>query len=198
MSRTVRFALLAVVAVIAGLGAYRLGVAARPAPELAGTELQQPVAISGLSLVDAHGDEVDLAADFEGGLTLVFFGYTRCPDVCPLTMAQLSQIYEENDTPDDVEVVMVTVDPEYDTPAVLGDYVRRFHPDFKGLTGSNQQVATAARAFFVGYAGVAANRELLHTDVVAVLDRQGRLRRIYSTSDVPRLMVDLPRLRSSL
>ena len=183
---------------IAGFGAYRLGVAARPAPELAGTELQQPVAISGLSLVDAHGDEVDLAADFEGGLTLVFFGYTRCPDVCPLTMAQLSQIYEENDTPDDVEVVMVTVDPEYDTPAVLGDYVRRFHPDFKGLTGSNQQVATAARAFFVGYAGVAANRELLHTDVVAVLDRQGRLRRIYSTSDVPRLMVDLPRLRSSL
>ena len=155
MSRNSLYVLLVVVAIAAGFGAYRLGVALRPAPELAGTALQNPVAVTGLELIDGSGEAVDLAEDFAGELTLVFFGYTRCPDVCPLTLAQLGRIYQEADTPDDVNVVMVSVDPAYDTPAVVGEYVRRFHPDFVGLTGSNQQVARAAKTFFVGYAGAA-------------------------------------------
>ncbi len=187
-----------VLAVVAGAGAYGLGVLLRPAPEPAGTELQNPVAISGLQLVDADGRDVDLADDFAGELTLVFFGYTRCPDVCPLTMAQLSRIYEEAGEPDDVNVVMVTVDPAFDTPEVVGNYVRGFHPDFVGLTGSNQQVATAARTFFVGFSGAASQQQLVHTDVVAVVDREGQLRRIYGTADVPQLQVDLPNLRRRL
>ena len=198
MSRNFLYVLLVVVAIAAGFGAYRLGAALRPAPELAGTALQTPVAVRGLELLDGSGDAIDLADDFAGELTLVFFGYTRCPDVCPLTLAQLGRIYEEAETPDDVNVVMVSVDPAYDTPAVIGAYVKRFHPDFIGLTGTNQQVASAAKTFFVGYAGVASRSELAHTDVVAVVDREGMLRRIYSTGDVPKLALDLAQLRDSL
>lgn len=198
MKRNARYALFVVLAVIAGAGAYGLGVLLRPAPEPAGTELQNPVPISGLELVGADGSAVDLADDFSGELTLVFFGYTRCPDVCPLTLSQLARVYESVGEPEDVNVVMVTVDPEHDTPEVIGGYVQRFHPAFVGLTGTNQQVATAAKQFFIGYSGVASQQQLVHTDVVAVVDREGQLQRIYGTADVPQLTVDLPNLRRRL
>jgi len=198
VTRGARYTLYLVLAIVAGAGAYGLGVMLRPTPEPAGTALTNPVPVRGLELVDRNGEPADLAGDFAGELTLVFFGYTRCPDVCPLTLAQLSRAYEDAGTPDDVNVVMVTVDPEFDTPDVIGDFVARFHPEFIGLTGSNQQVATAARTFFVGYAGVAADHQLMHTDVVAVVDRDGMLRRIYGTDDVPQLALDLPNLRRDL
>src|SRR5690606_41484390 len=92
----------------------------------------------GRTLVGRRGAAFDLAGDLEGDGALVFFGFTRCPDVCPLTMAQLSSAYGAVGEPEDLKVVMVTVDPEHDTPEVVGAYVERFHPAFVGLTGTNQ------------------------------------------------------------
>lgn len=184
--------LIASAAALALAGAYFLGLIPGSSQELAGTELQEPVAISGFELVDQHGAPVDLAADYAGDVTLVFFGYTRCPDVCPLTMARLGRAYEELDAPDDLRVVMVTVDPGHDTPEVMAGYVGGFHPDFVGLTGSNSQVAEAARAFFVGFAGL--GPAISHTDVVAVLDREGRMRYIYGQEATLRIGEDLPGL----
>lgn len=164
--------------------------------ELAGTELSNPVQVSGLALVDQRGESVDLAADFAGDVTLVFFGYTRCPDVCPLTMARLARAYEELGEPDDLRVAMVTVDPGYDTPEVLANYVETFHPSFLGLTGNNSQVAEAARTFFVGFAGNAP--AIGHTDTVAVLDRAGNMRFIYGQEAVLDIGEDLPHLLRQL
>ena len=98
--------------------------------------------------------------------------------------------------PQDLRVVMVTVDPEHDTPDVVGAYVERFHPSFIGLTGANSQVAEAAKAFFVGYGGAGVNT--VHTEYVAVLDRQGRLTYVYGSEAVPSLGRDLPRLLREL
>ena len=78
--------------VLAALGVL-LYMQRQQAP-VAGTELTSPVQISGLQLVDQRGQMVNLANDFGGKVTLVFFGYTRCPDICPLTMARLAQAYE--------------------------------------------------------------------------------------------------------
>lgn len=164
----------------------------RPDPPLAGTELNNPVPVSGLQLVNHRGEKVDLAADFGGEVTLVFFGYTRCPDICPLTMARLAQAYEGLERTDGLKVVMVTVDPGHDTPEVLGEYVERFHPDFVGLTGSNNQIAEAAKTFFVGYAGAAPT--VAHTDMVMVLDRAGNMRYMYGTEAVINIGEDLPGL----
>lgn len=164
----------------------------RPQAAVAGTELTNPVQISGLQLVNQRGQSVNLANDFGGKVTLVFFGYTRCPDICPLTMARLAQAYEGLTNKADLNVVMVTVDPGHDTPEVLADYVGRFHPDFYGLTGNNTQVAQAASTFYVGFAGNAPT--VMHTDMVAVLDRQGRMRYMYGQEAVIKLAEDLPGL----
>lgn len=191
-----RFFLTFALLVAAGAGAYLLGAWLRPRPEPAGTALRDPVSISGLTLVDQEGDEFHLADDLRGHVTLVFFGFTRCPDVCPLTMAQLSSAYEAVGEPDDLKVVMVSVDPEYDTPEVVGAFVERFNPAFIGLTGANSQVAEAAKAFFVGYGG--AGVETVHTEYVSVLDREGRLRYVYGSDAVRSLGRDLPRLLREL
>ncbi len=196
VSRPLRFAFVIVVLVIAGAGAYWLGTSLRPQPELAGTPLSDPVAVSGLSLVDQAGRPFDMAGDLDGDVALVFFGFTRCPDVCPLTMAQLSSAYQEVGEPEDLKVVMVTVDPGFDTPEVVGAFVERFDPSFIGLTGTNSQVAAAAKAFFVGYGG--AGVELVHTEYVAVLDRDGRMRYVYGSDVVRTLARDLPRLMAQL
>jgi len=192
----VRIAVTAALLVAAGAGAYLLGVWLRPKPAPAGTALQSPVPIAGLTLVDQAGREFHLADDLRGDVALVFFGFTRCPDVCPLTMAQLSSAYATVGEPQDLRVVMVTVDPEHDTPDVVGAYVERFHPSFIGLTGANSQVAEAAKAFFVGYGGAGVNT--VHTEYVAVLDRQGRLAYVYGSEAVPSLGRDLPRLLREL
>ena len=176
---------------LVGVAAYGLGVALRPPPELAGTALQNPPSMVDLRLVRGDGAEVRLGDALGGTTTLVFFGFTRCPDVCPITMARLSGLYEDMGRPENLNVAMVTVDPEHDVPALLHTYVTAFHEDFLAFGGSNTQIAAAARAFFVGYAGIG-TESFTHTDVVAVLDRAGSLRYVYSQSNLRHLPNDLP------
>ena len=194
VSRLAWLSLITAAVVLIASGVYFLVL--RPAAPVAGTELNNPVPVSGLDLVNHRGQVVDLADDFSGDVTLVFFGYTRCPDICPLTMARLAQAYGQLERTDGLKVVMVTLDPGHDTPEVLGAYVQRFHPDFIGLTGSNNQIAEAAKTFFVGYAGEAPT--VAHTDMVMVLDRAGNMRYMYGTEAVISIGEDLPGLLRQL
>jgi protein SCO1 len=194
----VRLALIAILLALSGVGAYVLGTRLAPQPDLAGTALQNPPLVGDATLVDPTGRAVTILEAAGGArVTLVFFGFTRCPDVCPITMARLAKIYRDLDEPGDVRVVMVTVDPEHDTPEIVGRYASAFHPSFVGLSGSNTQVAVAARAFFVGYADIGGG-QFTHTEVVAVVDREGRLRYVYGSDKVLRLEHDLPRLQRAL
>lgn len=196
--RPLRNVALLVLLVAAGLGAYLLGTRLSPGPEPAGTALRNPPVVGDAVLVAADGRETTLReVAGDARVTLVFFGFTRCPDVCPITMARLAKVYRDVGEPDDVRVVMITVDPAHDTPEVVGRYAASFHPTFVGLSGSNTQVAVAARSFFVGYADVGGG-QFTHTEVVAVVDREGRLRYVYGNDKVPRLEVDLARLRRTL
>jgi len=198
VGRPLRLALIASLLALSGVGAYVLGTRLAPQPELAGTALQNPPLVGDAILVDPTGREVTiLEAAGDAHVMLVFFGFVRCPDVCPITMARLAKIYRDLDEPADVRVVMVTVDPEHDTPEIVGRYASAFHPSFVGLSGSNPQVAVAARAFFVGYADIGGG-QFTHTDVVAVVDREGRLRYVYGADRVPLLERDLPRLQRLL
>ena len=194
MNGRARLLLFALLLVGAGIGAYTLGTRMRPPAELAGTALQNPPVVGDVELV--HVDRGGLTLREAAGdvpVTLVFFGFTQCPDVCPITMARLAKIYRELGEPEGVQVVMVTVDPETDTPDVVARYAAGFHPDFLGLGGSNAQIAVAARTFYVGYASLGGG-QYTHTDVVAVVDREGRMRYVYGNDRVPQLEVDLPEL----
>lgn len=98
------------------------------------------------SLTDTDGNPFDFVADTEGSTTLLFFGYTHCPDICPPHLAQIAQVLDRPGTPTNVEVVFVTVDPERDTPEVIRDFLDQFDRSFIGLTGDPDDIAAAQQA----------------------------------------------------
>ena len=157
-ARPLRIGILVIVAFAAGLLLARLLTptpVAPPATERA-TVLPAPRALPPLDLVDQDGRP--LPADFFAGhWTLVFFGFTQCPDICPTTLATLAQVRRQlADLPvgEQPRVLLVSVDPERDPPERLAAYVRFFDASFLGATGSEQATAAAAAAFNVPYAKV--------------------------------------------
>lgn len=133
-----------------------------------------------LSLTDQHGQPRTLA-DFKGKVTLVFFGFTQCPDVCPSTMAELAQIRAKLGADGNrVQGVFVTLDPERDTPELLQAYMAGFDPSFIALRGTLEQTAAAAKEFKVFYAKVPGKSpgsySLDHTAGSYVLDTHGKVR----------------------
>ena len=152
-----RYALAAIVAF--GLGLFLARVFVKP-QEVPVTEnatiLPQPRALPPLDLVDQ--DNRPLPSDFlHDRWTLVFFGFTQCPDVCPTTLTTLAQMKKKlADLPagQQPRVLLVSVDPERDTPAILKPYVRFFDPSFLGATGTLAATTQAATAFSVPFAKV--------------------------------------------
>lgn len=118
--------------------------------ELAGAVLEPPIAAPDVTL-EAGGEPVSLS-DFRGQWVYLYFGYTFCPDACPITLSKLAQVREQlGDDADRMQVIMVTVDPERDTPAVLSDYVTRFDPSFIGLAGPTEAIDAAGQPFGIFY-----------------------------------------------
>jgi protein SCO1 len=95
--------------------------------------------------------------EFAGKYRIVYFGYTKCPDICTPDMQQLMaglKRFEKShpDLADNVQAIFITVDPKRDTPAVLKEFVTAFHPNLIGLTGSEAEIASAAKAYATTYA----------------------------------------------
>jgi protein SCO1/2 len=135
---------------------------------------------SDFDLPDAGGQRRRLA-DFKGKVTVVFFGYTQCPDVCPTTLLELAQIKQALGAEGSrVQGIFVTIDPERDTPEALKAYVEAFSPDFVALRGSDEETRALARNFKVYYAKVpgatAASYTMDHTAGSYVFDSRGRVR----------------------
>jgi protein SCO1/2 len=103
------------------------------------------------TLVDSRGEDVDLRKGLEKPLTLVFFGYSRCPDICQAVMADLASAMARLEEPeaDDVAVWFVTTDPARDDPAALRTYLDRFDPAFEGFTGPLADIVDIAEAVHV-------------------------------------------------
>jgi len=175
-------------ALLAGFSLLQL----RAAPAYYGTPLDDPPLVAPFELTDAEGERVTLEK-WRGELLLVFFGFTRCTDVCPLTLGRLAKVYDDLGRPEDVQVVMITVDPARDTPELTQRYAGSFDPAFVGLGGSGADIARAAQTFFVGYRELK-DKDFLHTDSVALLDREGKMRLIYGQDKVAGLTEDLSRI----
>jgi protein SCO1 len=119
---------------------------------LSGTELDPPFEVSATPLTDTDGQPYSLAEDTDQDLTLVFFGYTHCPDICQVVMANLASAMTRLDERDRerVDVVFVTTDPARDTEQVLGEYLSHFDPTFVGLTGDLDTIVAVAEPLGVG------------------------------------------------
>ena len=152
--------------------------------KLHGFVLESPQPLPNFTLNTHTGEEMSLY-DFRGKVTLVYFGYAFCPDICPTTLADLKAAKEMlwDHHQDDVQVLMVTVDPERATPELLETYLGYFDPSFIGLSGTPEQIATAAAPLGIYYekreVGGATGYLYDHTASVAVIDKKGRLRLVY-------------------
>jgi protein SCO1/2 len=170
---------ISVLAVIVGLaaGAYFF----RP-HTFHGTVIQSPEASFDFTLNGSQGD-VSLS-DFRGKLVLLYFGYTFCPDICPGTLANVAQALREMDTKaEDVQLIMVSLDPERDTPEKLAEYMGHFHPSFIGVTGTKEQLDEITALYGIFYQkaeGSDATGYLInHTATLLVLDPEGYLKLVF-------------------
>ena len=142
----------------------------------------QPRVLDGFTLVDDQGKRFE-GSSFNGQWNLLFFGYSFCPDICPVTMAVLKQaadkLRERGAQP--ITVYLVSVDPERDSPQQLASYVRFFDPGFRGLTGEFLDLHRFATQLNVAFRKVADSdgRYLIdHSAQIALVDPQGRYRGI--------------------
>lgn len=148
-----------------------------PDPDgLAGIVLPRPFRVPQTSLVGTTGERFDLAAETRRPLTLVFFGYTHCPDVCQLVMANIASALVRLDERQRARVAMVfvTTDPARDTPRRLRDYLGRFDPEFQGVTGDLAAIVRLAETVNVpiekGHRLASGGYDVTHgTDVLGVL-----------------------------
>ncbi len=119
-------------------------------PSFAGTPIAPPKVVDAFTLTDQNGKPAPLV-DPAYAATFVFFGYTHCPDECPIALAMLGSAYRE--LPDaaaaKTRIVFVTVDPAHDTPPVLAEYVKHFDSHIVGLTGTRAQLAKVWKAYGV-------------------------------------------------
>ncbi len=170
-------------------GVYRV-MAVGTNHEFTGTMIENPTPVDGVELVRAGGKTVTFPDAWQGKTLLVFFGYANCPDVCPLTMAELASVHRELGEPQDLQVVTVTVDPSRDTSERIEQYVEGFHPDFVGLSGEPEAITKAASAFYA--TSVAQDDGMVaHNSHVTLVDRQGQMRLVYNQDNVPKITEDL-------
>ena len=139
----------------------------------------QPSIGGPFALIDQNGRTVTNDM-LKGKPTLIYFGYTYCPDVCPTSLLLMETAIDKlgPDAMKKVNLVFITIDPERDTQKLMKDYVGNFGPTFIGLTGTPEQIAAAARAYRVYYQKIpgkdGAPYLMDHSSIVYLLDRNGR------------------------
>jgi protein SCO1 len=163
--------------------------------EYTGLVFDDPQPAAEISGTDYDGSPFQLS-HYRGKLSLLFFGYTYCPDICPMTLANVSQAYkdleaESSNLVQDLNIVFVTIDPERDTPERLAEYVPLFNPNFHGVYVPQDQLDAVKSAY-----GVYAEKSQLpegqteagylmdHTAGVYLIDRQGNMRALFK-HDIP-------------
>lgn len=138
-------------------------------------------------LIDDHGKPVT-GADYRGKVIVLYFGYTHCPDVCPLTLAQLHVVMQRlGPLADNARILFVSVDPARDTPAVMHAYVNAFDPHAIGLTGSAGDIEALSKRYRSAYTrepgGKDGNYDVSHSSAIYVFDRHGGARLLATPAD---------------
>jgi protein SCO1 len=142
------------------------------------SKVAQPAAIGGpFQLTDQNGKAVT-DKNLKGKPTLIFFGYTHCPDVCPTSLFEISEVLRAmGKDADKVNAVFISVDPERDTQAAMKDYLSSFDPHLEGLSGDPDAIANVIKSYRV-YAKKVPTKDgdytMDHTALIYLMDRDGR------------------------
>ena len=180
LDRPVRWIAVLLLSSLFGLAGCTDQPAAFRGSDISGTKLGQQ-----WKLTDMNGQARDQSS-FVGKVQLVFFGFAQCPDVCPTSLSELSEAMKLlGPDADRVQVLLVTVDPERDTPDLLRQYLSAFDPRFMGLTGTPEQVRQAASSFKAFYSKVprpGGDYTMDHSASFYLLDRNGEARVLLSNN----------------
>jgi protein SCO1/2 len=139
------------------------------------------------ALIDHNGKAIT-HRDLEGKPTLIFFGFTHCPDVCPTTLMEISKVFELLGPQAKVAALFMSVDPERDTPALLKEYVSNFDSRIVGVTGPRESVDAALKTFRVfarKTKGEGESYSVDHSSLVYLMDKQGRFATAFNLQQSP-------------
>ena len=194
--KTISFLLLGIVAL--GLGIWFAQVflnRAQPPLDIAGVYLPEAKALDDFSLVHQSG-QAFTRDDLKGHWTFIYFGYTYCPDACPMTLGYFNSVQNalaDRNIDQNVDFMLVSVDSKRDTPERLGEYTAYFNPKFYGATGDPQAIAQVARQFGVYYdfpdGQEGDDYPVDHSSYVFLTDPEGRLQAILAPPHLPDTMV---------
>jgi protein SCO1/2 len=170
---------------IGAAGVSTAVLASGPAAAWNSTEISGALPRLEFTLTRASDGKTVTAADFKGKIALLYFGYTMCPDACPTTLLNLSEMLKTfGKQADDVRVLFVTVDPERDTLPVLKQYTEAFGPQVVGLRGTPDELAALAKRYRVAYSVEPAvnghDEEVTHSSALYVFDREGEVKLLFS------------------
>ncbi len=173
------------IAVVLGLLLPRMGLNSGIPAVTSGLLLDQPRPLQpwGEALVDDN-EQAFALEDFRGRYHLLFFGFASCPDVCPMTLVTASQMYRQLDpkAQEQLQVTLISVDPDRDTPEMLHQYVRNFHPEFTALTGPEPALQDLADQAGIAYIKVPLENgyTIDHSAALVLLDPEARIKGYFS------------------
>lgn len=191
--RALLIGLLGVIAIIVGwwVGYLWSNLASEP---VSATVFEDSLPLVEFTLID-HDQQPFDQTRFEGRWSLVFFGFTNCPGVCPTTLTKLSQTVAAMDKPP--AVIFISVDPQRDDPATLAQYVRSFDDQLIGVSGAPEEIDKLTAAFFVTYSinGTGEDYMVDHSSAVFLVNPAGRLSALFSAPlDAQQLAADLRKI----
>lgn len=146
-----------------------------------GSKIDPPMPAPDFTLVSQASLPASLS-DFRGKYVLLFFGFTNCPDICPATMGVLKQVQNRlKDQSENVQVLLVTTDPDHDTPQAMGAFLDRFDPSFIGLTGTKAEL----ERIWAAYGVTVLDNGTTHSTRVYVVDPTGNIPLTYPSATNP-------------
>jgi protein SCO1 len=185
MKWSTTWALAATLLLAALAGAWLSARTGQPAALQFGTRIDPPQPLPSTGLIEQDGSSFDRST-LQGRWSLMFFGFTHCPGICPMTLTTLAQARKQlsgldpNELP---QVVLVSVDPERDTPELLAKYVSQFDPSFIGVTGSAAAIDEFTAALGIAHKEIGAGTDdymVDHTAAIVMVDPRGRRVAVFS------------------
>ena len=187
--KLMRFAVLALAMLAAACSQQKSGWHA--------TDISGAMPTLDFAMTRANDGKAVSGADYRGKVTILYFGYTHCPDVCPTTLADLAEALDKvGARRGDIRVLFVTVDPNRDTDALMKGYVASFAPEIDGLRGTENQLAALARRYRAAYSVTPGpDYTVMHGNAVFFFDKTGRIRLVTTdTKNVDGVVNDLKQL----
>jgi len=184
MSNPIRIVLLGILALVSiGLGVWFGNQASAPEPTSGYAHM------GGDFTLQSSSGPVSLT-DYRGKVVAIYFGYTHCPDVCPTSLAALSQAINQLTDQERAQTqgIFISVDPERDTPEIAAEYAQAFHPSFSGLSGTPEAIAEVAKRYFVLYEKVVLEDSEMgyavdHSSILYVLGKNGVVQNLVRHSE---------------